>query len=135
MHQQTLSIHPGLISCVSETSGQLCVNRRKRRVLCLPVSLTLDLSPVVRVLSSTLLPGFIGPEFSVLPVNLPPSAPVTASGLLFGFSFMAFITIAGGFPWVKRTTSPYLVPLHHGLVRRILGLAVPRGLDLLPIAI
>jgi len=35
---------------------------------------------VVRVLSSTLLPGFIGPESSVLPVNLPPSAPYTTSG-------------------------------------------------------
>ena len=80
MHQQTLSSHPGLISCVSETSGQLCVNRRKRRVLCPHVSTTLDLSPVVRVLSSTLLPGFTGPESSVLPVNLPPSAPATASG-------------------------------------------------------
>lgn len=80
MHQQTLSIHPGLLSCASETSGQLYVNRRKRRVLCLPVSSSPDLSPVVRVLSSTLLPGFIGPESSVLPVNLPPSAPSTASG-------------------------------------------------------
>ena len=80
MHQPTLSIYPGLISCASGTSGQLCVNRRKRRVLCLPVSNTLDFSPVVRVLSSTLLPGFIGPESLVLPVNLPPSAPASASG-------------------------------------------------------
>ena len=30
---------------------------------------------IVRVFSSTLLPGFIGPESSVLPVNLPPSVP------------------------------------------------------------
>jgi hypothetical protein len=35
---------------------------------------------VVRVLSSALLPGFIGPESSVLPVNLPPSGPFPASG-------------------------------------------------------
>lgn len=80
----------GLISCVSKTSGQLCVDRRKRRVLCLPVSVTLDLSPVVRVLSSTLLPGFFGPESSVLPVNLPPSAPSPFRGLLLGVSLMTF---------------------------------------------
>ena len=35
---------------------------------------------VVRVLSSALLPGFIGPESSVLPVDLPPSGPLPASG-------------------------------------------------------
>ena len=39
---------------------------------------------VVRVLSSTLLPGFIGPESSVLPVNLPPFAPSPLRVLLFG---------------------------------------------------
>jgi hypothetical protein len=39
-----------------------------------------DPFPVIRVLSSTLLPGFFGPESSVLPVNLPPSAPSAASG-------------------------------------------------------
>ena len=38
------------------------------------------LSQVVRVLSSALLPGFFGPESSVLSVNLPPSAPSAASG-------------------------------------------------------
>jgi hypothetical protein len=32
---------------------------------------------VFRVLSSTLLPCFLGPESSVLPVNLPPSVPYT----------------------------------------------------------
>jgi len=30
---------------------------------------------VLRVFPSTLLPGFIGPELSVLSVNLPPSVP------------------------------------------------------------
>jgi|SRR5664280_1464878 len=55
---------------------------------------------------------------------------------LFGLSFMAFLAIAGGLPWVRRTTSPYLVQLHHGLVfPRISGLALSRRLDLLPIAI
>ncbi len=37
---------------------------------------------IVRVLSSTLLPGFIGPESSVLPVNLPPSVTSSLRGLL-----------------------------------------------------
>jgi hypothetical protein len=36
--------------------------------------------PVFRVLSSTLLPGFNGPESSVLSVDLPPSAPFPATG-------------------------------------------------------
>ena len=135
MHQQTLSIHPGLLSYTSETSGQLCVNRRKRLDLCPPVSLTLDLSLVVRVLSSTLLPGFIGPESSVPPVNCHPLHTPPLRVLLCGFSFMAFIAIAGGLPWVRRTTSPYPGPLHYGSIRRILGLAYPRGLDLLPTAI
>ena len=35
---------------------------------------------VFRVLSSTLLPGFNGPESSVLSVDLPPSAPFSATG-------------------------------------------------------
>ena len=35
---------------------------------------------VFRGLSSTLLPGFIGPESSVLSVDLPPSAPFSATG-------------------------------------------------------
>jgi len=35
---------------------------------------------VFRILSSTPLPGFIGPESSVLSVNLPPSGPLPASG-------------------------------------------------------
>jgi len=33
----------------------------------------LIIGPIVRVFSSTLLPGFIGPESSVLPTDLPPS--------------------------------------------------------------
>ncbi len=37
---------------------------------------------IVRVLSSTLLPGFIGPESSVLSVNLPPSDPYPLRDLL-----------------------------------------------------
>ena len=58
----------------------MCVNRRKRRVLCQNLPFFHFFFLVVRVLPSTLLPGFIGPESSVLPVNLPPSAPCPASG-------------------------------------------------------
>jgi len=42
---------------------------------------------IIRVLSSTLLPGFIGPESSVLPVNLPPSAPSPVSGIALAVRF------------------------------------------------
>jgi hypothetical protein len=80
MSRLTLSVHPGLVSSPSRASGQLCVLRRKRRVLCLIPPSSPDPFPVARVLSSTLLPGFFGPGSSVLPVNLPPSAPSAASG-------------------------------------------------------
>ena len=94
---------------------------------------------IVRVLSSTLLPGFIGPESSVLSVNLPPSDPYPLQVLLIGIGFLtsiaAFNVKPGGLPWVRRTTSPYPVQLHFGSVHRILGLALPRLLDLLPAAI
>jgi len=94
---------------------------------------------VFRVLSSTLLPGFFGPESSVLSANLPPSVPCPASGPPIRFGFMVSLatidTITGGLPWVRRTSSPYPVQLHFGSVHRILGLALPRLLDLLPAAI
>ena len=94
---------------------------------------------VVRILSSTPLPGFIGPESSVLPVNLPPSGPYPLRGLLIGIGFLksiaAFNFKPGGLPWVRRTTSPYPVQLHFGSVHRISGLALSRLLDLLPAAI
>jgi len=69
---------------------------------------------------------FIGPAFSVLPVNLPPSAPSR-----FGVSSSSrFAVVSGnindrteGLPWVRRTTSPYTVRLHVGSVLRISGLA------------
>jgi len=94
---------------------------------------------VVRVLSSTPLPGFTGPESSVLSVNLPPSGPCPLRVLLIGIGFLTSLTAfdvrPGGLPWVRRTTSPYPAQLHFGLVHRILGLALPRLLDLLPAAI
>ena len=40
--------------------------------------------PIVGVFSSTLLPGFIGPESSVLPADLPPSATSPPWDLLRG---------------------------------------------------
>jgi hypothetical protein len=73
-------VHPGLVSSLSGVSGQLCVLRRKRRVLCLVAPSSFNPFPVARVLPSALLPGFFGPGSSVLPVNLPPSAPSAASG-------------------------------------------------------
>jgi hypothetical protein len=95
--------------------------------------------PVVRVLSSTLLPGFIGPESSVLSVNLPPSVPCPASGSPLRFGFMVpsatISTSTGRLPWVRNTASPYTVQLHHGSVHRISGLALSRLLDLLTTAI
>ncbi len=97
------------------------------------------LLPVFRVFSSTLLPGFSGPESSVLPVDLPPSDPSPLRDLLIGLGFMASLAAvearSGGLPWVRRTTSPYAVQLHWGSVHRISGLALPRLLDLLPSAI
>ena len=73
---------------------------------------------VFRVLSSALLPGFVGPESSVLPVNLPPSVSCPASGSPIRFGFMIPLAIidtsTGRLPWVRRTTSPYAVQLHFG---------------------
>ena len=82
---------------------------------------------VIRVFSSALLPGFIGPESSVLPVDLPPSGPLPASGSPYRLGFMAPLTAPsarpGGLPWVRRIPSLYPVQLHIGSVRRISGLA------------
>ena len=105
-------------------------------------SMFIPYSLVFRVFSSTLLPGFIGPESSVPPVNLPPSAPLRF-GVSSSIRFAVVSTIApalfylrpsvgssgnindrtGGLPWVRRTTSPYAVRLHVGSVLRISGLA------------
>jgi hypothetical protein len=94
---------------------------------------------VLRVLPSTLLPGFIGPESSVLPVDLPPSVPCPASGSPIRFGFMIPLatvgTSTGRLPWVRHTASPYPAQLHSGSVHRISGLAQPRLLDLLLTAI
>jgi hypothetical protein len=63
--------------------------------------------------------------------------PVSGSPYRCGFmvSMATYDTSAGGFPWVRRATSPYPVQLHFGLVHQISGLAHPRLLDLLPAAI
>jgi hypothetical protein len=58
--------------------------------------------PVLRVLSSTLLPGFIGPDSSVLPVDLPPSAPFPLQDRLIGsvlwYLRQLSIPVQEGFP-------------------------------------
>jgi hypothetical protein len=66
----------------------------KWRVL-LPTCSTVLPLPVLGVFSSTLLPGFSGPESSVLLVNLPPSVPSPLWCSLFGFRF----SNAFGRPW------------------------------------
>jgi len=68
----------------------------------------------------------IGPESSVLPVNLPPSAPTrfgVSSSIRFSVVSGNLNDRTGGLPWVRRTTSPYPVRLHVGSVPRISGLA------------
>jgi hypothetical protein len=90
MTQLTMSIHPGLVYSLSRVSGRLCVLRRKRRVLRTVVPSSSNPFPVARVLSSALLPGFFGPGSSVLPVNLPPSAPSAASGSPLRLRFYGF---------------------------------------------
>jgi hypothetical protein len=89
MSQLTMSVHPGLVPSPSRASGQLSVLRRKRRCLCLLAPSSPVPFPVAKVLSSALLPDFFGPGSSVLPVNLPPSAPPPPRVLLLDFSFMA----------------------------------------------
>jgi hypothetical protein len=85
--------------------------------VCPPPCRTREFAPlcvsVVRVLSSTLLPGFLGPESSVLSVDLPPFAPIPAAGSPFAsqFSTARERRRAGGLPGVRHTTSPYPVQL------------------------
>ena len=98
------------------------------------------ISPCCFIRSIPAAPAFIGSESSVLPVNLPPSDPspfrVLLIGLVFFLTFPAAFNVrSGGLPWVRRITSLYPVQLHFGSVRRILGLAHIRLLDLLPAAI
>ncbi len=67
---------------------------------------------VVRVFSSTRLPGFAGPESSVLPVDLPPSVPFPFRVRRYRVRFLRRLRRrAGGLPGVRHTTSPYAVPL------------------------
>ena len=77
---------------------------------------------------------FTGPASSVLSVDLPPSAPPRfgiSSSIRFAVVSGNINDRTGGLPWVRRTTSPYPVRLHVGLVLRISGLALSRLLDLL----
>ena len=83
----------------------------------LPVATAARLSrrcgSVVRVLSSTQLPGFTGPESSVLPVNLPSSVPFPFRVRRYRgrFSTVSSDRETGGLPGVRHTPSPYPVPL------------------------
>jgi|WetSurMetagenome_2_1015567.scaffolds.fasta_scaffold65884_2 hypothetical protein len=88
---------------------------------------------VVGVLSSTLLPGFIGPESSVVFADLPRSAPLPLRFLLSRLGFMEPLALSGSravaLPGVRRVASSYPVRLQCALVLvRILGLALPRPL-------
>jgi len=79
-----------LCCCNSNSIPQRCHCRLSSTAFHVPTTklghpgLILTLFLVVRVLSSTLLPGFIGPESSVLPVDLPPSDPSPLQVLLIG---------------------------------------------------
>lgn len=99
------------------------------------------LPPVVRVLSSALLPGFIGPESSVLPMDLPPSAPSPLRVRRSRFGFQSPVSTdwitqcplsawvdapaessgieAVGLPGVRHVTSSYPVRLQLPLVSPI----------------
>ena len=80
---------------------QRCIARRTRRVRCPRFPCWAPRLLIVRVFSSTLLPGFFGPESSVLPVNLPPSVPPR-----FGVSSSSrFAVVAGNLPRQDRRAS------------------------------
>jgi hypothetical protein len=70
----TILVHSGLTSN-AHNFGISCVLTVINGGVSVPMFASLRVSLIVRVFSSTLLPGFIGPESLVLPVNLPPSVP------------------------------------------------------------
>jgi hypothetical protein len=85
-------------------------------------------SSVVGVLSSTLLPGFSGPESSVLFADLSRFAPLLFRGHLSQLGFMAPLASsgsrAGALPGVRRVASSYRIRLQYALsLLRISGLA------------
>ena len=88
-------------SLVNHNPDQMCVDRRKRRVLCPSGSLP-DRFLVFRVFSSALLPGFSGPESSVISVDLPPSGPLPLQGLFIGSVLWRLVQLSApgqeGFP-------------------------------------
>jgi hypothetical protein len=64
--------------------------------------------PIVRVLSSALLPGFFGPESLVLPVNLPPSAP---SRLGFSSAVQFYRALSNSYRDCRRASLGKMHPL------------------------
>jgi len=70
----TILVHSGL-SANSPVVRFRCVLTVINGGFPFPCSFSIRSSLISRVLSSTLLPGFFGPESSVLSVNLPPSVP------------------------------------------------------------
>ena len=74
---------------------------------------------------------FIGPESLVIPVDLPPSVPFSATGSPFADWFLVLAT-AGyatrtvGLPGVRHIASSYPVRLQYASIHRILGLALSR---------
>ena len=86
------------------------------------------LSSVVGILSSTLLPGFTGPELSVLFADLTRFAPLLFRGRLSQLGFMgpwaSSGSRAGALPGVRRVASSYRIRLQCALLlHRISGLA------------
>lgn len=85
-------------------------------------------SSVVGVLSSTLLPGFSGPELSVLFADLTRFAPLLFRDRLFQLGFMGPLASSGSravaLPGVRRVASSYRIRLQYALsLHRISGLA------------
>jgi hypothetical protein len=65
---------------------------------------------VVRAFSSTLLPGFLGPESSVLPVDLPSSAPFPLRDRRYRVRFLRPLPTAGQEDFPGEDTLPPRIP-------------------------
>lgn len=134
----TLLEYPDSILPRSASLVQMCVDRRKRRVLCrgffpwvyTPGTQGFTLHLLTRLHRPCL---FSTTRESATLCSLPASGSPRRLGFMTPTT--AFSARSVGLPWVRRITSPYPVQLHSGSVPQISGLAHPRLLDLFPTAI